>query len=125
MRLRLLGQLVQQPALASARLRLQQDEPAPALGRPFHQVGQHRQLGRAGHERRLGERLAAVVESHHDGRLPDPPPQPVGDGGEVGDRGRGRLVALGRVLAQEALDDGVQGLGDVDAEGPESRSRAC
>ena len=83
-------------------------------------TGQRGQLGGAGHERRLGEGLAPVVEPDHDRRLPHSPPQPVGDGGEIGDGRRRRLVALGRVLAQEALDDGVEGLGDVDAQGPEA-----
>ncbi len=123
--LRLLGQLLEQPALAPARLGLQEDEPPRALGGPPHVTGQGGQLGGAGDERRLGEGLAAVVEPDHHRRLPHSPPQPVGDGGEVGDGRRRRLVALGRVLAQEALDDGVEGLGDVDAEGPEAgRGRA-
>ena len=60
--------------------------------------------------------MTPVVQADDDRRVGHAPGEGVDDLVEVGEDGAGRLVPLVGVLAQQPLDDGVDGPGDVDAE---------
>ena len=119
---RLRGQLGEEPALAAARLGVEQHQAAAAVADLGQQRLEARQLGVAADERGVGEVLPVVDASDRRaagrGRRPRSPP-----GARPGRRQRRcRLVAVDRVLAQQPLQDRVEDPGYV---GPDVAHGRC
>jgi len=94
--------LVEQAALAPARLGFHQHQAASPSARLGQQAGERGQLGGPAHEAGLGEGDAPVVEADGHPGVGYALLQGGGDLLEVGEGGRSRLVALVRVLAQQS-----------------------
>jgi hypothetical protein len=101
-------QLGQEPALAPARLRLEQHERAASLASLLERGRERVELLPATDEGRLRQRAAPVTRAGHEPRLAHTALERGGDLVEVGERGRRRLVAVARILSEQALDDVVE-----------------
>ena len=107
--------LVQEPRLPVARLRLQPDEAAATLGRSRDVILDLGELSHPSDEPRLGERRSHVAQPDHDGAVglagvhaPLELEQVVEDPG-------GRRVPIARVLPQQPPHDLVEGPRRCDA----------
>jgi len=101
--------LLQQPALAAAGVRFHEHEALPAGHRPFQLSLEALEVACARDECRLGEAAPpALVEPEDDLRILLAAIQRVADRAQVVPRRCGGLVAIVRVLAQQALHELIQ-----------------
>lgn len=112
-------QLLEQPCLAAPGQRLEQRQPPVPLPRPRERARQLADLGLPPDERRLGEVQPLVVDAGDDLGIRLPARQRARELLEIGGGGRRRLVAVARLLAQEAARDLIERVRRVGAHGGE------
>ena len=110
---------VSKPCLAASRFALHEHQRSAARLRSPDLFVEVLQLAAAAHKRRLGQRGTTVVRADHAGRFVHARVQRGRDSRQVGQYGLGRLIAIPRSLAQQALDELVQGPWNFKAQTPQ------